>query len=188
MKNRLIVSENEKQSILNQHMKHGYKTLIDESSEIQQNYSNDQFLDDILSSLPQESNQSNFCVGDTVSMSKVDGHINTTLTKVLGNDSMEFKNKFDEYTSRLDKTNALNLIKTIKGFISNPKQGFEELKNIIGFKKQMEEQVGLAVGAGVLILLFGYLIIKLITKIFSPKAACKRKRPYGKFRQLGTGR
>ena len=184
---KLILTEEEKNNILNQHRAYGYGKPLNESSQVipSDTDANTQFIDYVLNSLPSiTQNPENFCVNDELSEQRVDGKLMTNLNKVLGKDSQLFITKFNQYIDT-NKSSGQNIIKTLKDFLKNPIQGFEQLKSMIGFKSQTNEQVGIGavaaaagvsttaatVGVGVIALIIGYLIIKLVIRIFEPKSA-----------------
>jgi hypothetical protein len=184
---KLILTEEEKNNILNQHRAYGYGNPLNESSLVIPTITdtNTQFIDSVLDSLPSiTKNPENFCVNDELSEQRVDGQLMTNLNKVLGKDSQLFITKFNQYIDT-NKSSGQNIIKTLKGFLKNPAQGFEQLKSMIGFKSQTNEQVGIGaiaaaagvsttiatVGVGVIVLIIGFLIIKIVIRIFEPKSA-----------------
>ena len=141
----------------------GVKNIVTEASEVMpQNNQYKTLVDELIKKVPEIKN---LCSVKDINQSTIDNMFMKHLTKLFGDKTIEFMDKFKSKMGTMDKTELTQTISTLRGYLAKPKEGFEFIKQMVGMetKEPVSEQIVIITVTGFMVV---YALISFILFLF----------------------
>jgi hypothetical protein len=141
----------------------GVKNIVTEASEVMpQNNQYKTLVDELIKKVPEIKN---VCSVKDFNQSTIDNMFMKHLTKLFGDKTIEFMDKFKSKMGTMDKTELTQTISTLRGYLAKPKEGFEFIKQMVGMetKEPVSEQIVIIAVTGFMVV---YALISFILLLF----------------------